>query len=148
MQISCFIRADVAVVVDRIAGFQELPPARRMVAPATMTRMARFVFSAFLFLLSGRLVAQMPTATFTSPADGQTGKGARVIAGAGHARGKSSGDIARLVEAYGGEASEWAKMSGRSFKSSIGQQIEVHWYEYIPSGDRYEFKTKLVKGWE
>ena len=72
MQISCFVRADVAVVVDRITGFHELRPAGRVVAPARMTKMARFLFCAFTVLLSGRLVAQMPTATFTSPTDGQT----------------------------------------------------------------------------
>jgi RHS repeat-associated protein len=75
------------------------------------------------------------------------GQGARVIAGAGHARGKAINDIARFVETYGGKASDWAKMSGRSFKSSTGKQIEVHWYENVLSGERYEFKTKLVKGW-
>jgi hypothetical protein len=34
--------------------------------------MTRFLFCAFLFLLSGRLAAQMPSGNFTSHTDGQT----------------------------------------------------------------------------
>lgn len=73
------------------------------------------------------------------------GEGARVIAGAGHAKGKAIRDVQRLVNTYGGKVADWAKMSGRSFKSSSGRQIEVHWYENVLTGERLEFKTKIVK---
>jgi len=79
-------------------------------------------------------------------AEARAGEGARVIAGAGHLRGSQIRDLPRLLEMYGGDAADWSKRSGRSFGAS-GRTIEVHWYENVATGQRFEFKTKLVKGW-
>jgi hypothetical protein len=80
-------------------------------------------------------------------AEARAGTGARIIAGAGHAKGRAIDDVARLVGQHGGDAGEWSKRSGRSL-SVGGKKIEVHWYENVATGERVEFKTKLVAGWE
>jgi len=74
--------------------------------------------------------------------DAMAGRGARLIA-----KGHDIRTLPRLLHSYGGTAAEWVKLSGKSFKASTGHQIEVHWYENIATGARYEFKTKLVKPW-
>lgn len=64
-----------------------------------------------------------------------------VIAGRGHRR---SIDVAdRLVDRYGGEASDWMKMSSSSYTGADGLKQQTHWYESAATGERVEFKTKL-----
>ena len=38
-------------------------------------------------------------------------------------------------------------MTSPTFKNSKGFKLEVHWYENLSTGAKYEFKTKLAKGW-
>lgn len=75
--------------------------------------------------------------------EARAGVGARVIAGAGHPRGTLIRDIGRLVEQYGGEARDWSKRSTR--KAAVGgRKFEIHYYENVGTGERAEFKTKLL----
>jgi hypothetical protein len=48
-----------------------------------------------------------------------------------------------LVAQYGGDAEDWSKRSTRRL-SARGRSIEVHYYENVKTGERLEFKTKLL----
>ena len=77
-------------------------------------------------------------------AEAQAGKGI-AIAGAGARRGRAIDDAARLVEQYGGDAGDWAKMTTRTRVADDGTSMAIHWYENVRTGQRFEYKTKL--GW-
>lgn len=47
---------------------------------------------------------------------------------------------------YGGKAADWVKKTSSSF-SKNGMTFETHWYENLSTGQRVEFKTKLIQGW-
>lgn len=51
-----------------------------------------------------------------------------------------------LVRRYGGNAANWVKKSSSSFTKN-NKTFEVHWYENVVTGQRVEFKTKLIGGW-
>jgi hypothetical protein len=67
----------------------------------------------------------------------------RLIAGPG---GAVFRDVARVVDEYGGSADQWAKMSSRAFADSAGRRFETHWVQNLVTGERVEFKTKLIGG--
>src|SRR5690554_1994548 len=50
----------------------------------------------------------------------------------------------RLARQYGGKATDWVKKTSSSY-SKNGKTFETHWYENISTGQRVEFKTKLIK---
>jgi RHS repeat-associated protein len=52
----------------------------------------------------------------------------------------------RLAQQYGGRAADWVKKSSSSF-SKNGKTFETHWYQNVSTGQRVEFKTKLIQGW-
>jgi hypothetical protein len=58
------------------------------------------------------------------------------------AKGRRIRDVARLVEQYGGVASEWVKKSSPPFPVDSGI-YEYHWYECHGIG-RFEIKLKKV----
>jgi hypothetical protein len=51
----------------------------------------------------------------------------------------------RLAEDYGGQPGDWAKMSSSQRTSSDGHTFETHWYENARTGQRVEFKTKIIE---
>jgi|GEM_PF-6685280 len=73
----------------------------------------------------------------------QMGEVGQAIAG----RGSSTAfrGAARAAEQYGGEASEYSKMTSWVYKGGKGiyDTFETHWIERIPTGERFEFKTKF-----
>jgi hypothetical protein len=52
-------------------------------------------------------------------------------------------DGPRLAAEYGGNDSEWAKVTSWTYKAADGTRIEVHAYQHIPTGQVVEFKTKV-----
>lgn len=58
------------------------------------------------------------------------------------AKGRRIHDVQRLVNTYGGKASQWVKKSSPPFEIS-GHNYEYHWYEH-PSVGRVEVKRKEV----
>lgn len=50
----------------------------------------------------------------------------------------------RIVEQYGGQIGEWVKTSSSKFTTKSGCEIELHWIENIVTGQRVEYKQKLV----
>lgn len=52
----------------------------------------------------------------------------------------------RLAQQYGGKAADWVKKSSSSFNKN-GKIFETHWYQNVSTGQRVEFKTKLIQGW-
>lgn len=50
----------------------------------------------------------------------------------------------RLADDYGGAADDWAKMGSSSYRGSDGFAMETHWYEHVLTGQRFEFKTKML----
>ena len=52
----------------------------------------------------------------------------------------------RLAQQYGGKAADWVKKSSSSF-SKNGKTFETHWYQNVSTGQRVEFKTKLIQVW-
>lgn len=52
----------------------------------------------------------------------------------------------RLAQQYGGKATDWVKKTSSPF-SKNGKMFETHWYENLSTGQRVEFKTKLIQGW-
>ena len=49
----------------------------------------------------------------------------------------------RLAQQYGGNASDWVKMSSRSYKAADGISIQTHWYQNLFTRARVEYKTIL-----
>lgn len=58
------------------------------------------------------------------------------------ATGNKIADVNRLIFTYGGRASDWVKKSSTLSTTNTGQKIELHWYENIKSGKRFEYKQK------
>jgi hypothetical protein len=50
-------------------------------------------------------------------------------------------DANRLVNEYGGNASDWAKRSSTQYTATDGRKFETHWYENSVTGQRVEPKT-------
>ncbi|WP_228779238.1 hypothetical protein [Methylobacter sp. BlB1] len=50
-------------------------------------------------------------------------------------------DANRLVNEYGGNASDWAKRSSTQHTATDGRKFETHWYENSVTGQRVEPKT-------
>jgi hypothetical protein len=67
--------------------------------------------------------------------------GGKVIAGAGAKR--EIDDVARLVAQYGGEPSDWAKVTSEAHKLPDGSIISVHGYRNVVTGQTVEPKTKI-----
>ena len=68
----------------------------------------------------------------------------KIIAGAGHK--KHIKDIDRLVVAYGGHKSDWVKKSSSNINKAPlydkSYKKEIHWYENIKTGEKFELKIK------
>jgi RHS repeat-associated protein len=45
---------------------------------------------------------------------------------------------------YGGNASTWVKKSSSTFTAPDGTKFSTHWIEHVETGERREFKTKLL----
>ena len=58
------------------------------------------------------------------------------------AKGRRIRDVQRLVQTYGGKASEWVKKSSPAFERQ-GHEYEYHWYEH-PTIGRVGVKLKQV----
>lgn len=52
-------------------------------------------------------------------------------------------DAEEIAETYGGEASDWIKVSSDKFVAPDGTVIETHWVENIETGQRILQKTKI-----
>jgi hypothetical protein len=63
------------------------------------------------------------------------------IAGAGTT--KVLRDAPRLAAEYGGNASEWAKMSSSGYTAADGTAFQTHWYESVQTGLRVEPKVTI-----
>ncbi|HXU29292.1 MAG TPA: RHS repeat-associated core domain-containing protein, partial [Thermoanaerobaculia bacterium] len=53
-------------------------------------------------------------------------------------------DVDRLVSQYGGEASEWSKVSSTAYSAEDGSVFEAHAYRNVQTGLVVELKTKLI----
>ena len=51
----------------------------------------------------------------------------------------------RLSKTYGGNPSQWAKKTSSSFTAPDGARFETHWYENAKTGQRVEYKTKIIE---
>ena len=67
--------------------------------------------------------------------------GGRAIAGAGTRT--PIRDVGRLVDQYGGSASDWAKISSGSRVAADGTRFEIHAYRNVTTGQLLEAKTKF-----
>jgi hypothetical protein len=65
--------------------------------------------------------------------------GGRPIIGAGTA--KTLTDAPRLVETYGGQVADWAKVSSSAYRAQDGVTIEVHAYRNMKTGQVVELKS-------
>ncbi len=63
---------------------------------------------------------------------------------AGFGTGSILRNRARLASAYGGGPYEWAKMSSSRYRGTDGFGFETHWYQNVRTGNRVEYKTKIV----
>ena len=63
------------------------------------------------------------------------------MAGAGTS--KEIRDLARLLQTYGGKASDWVKVTSATFRDSTGALLETHAYEDLATGEVYELKSQL-----
>lgn len=68
--------------------------------------------------------------------------GGRAIAGAGTRT--PIRDVGRLVDQYGGSASDWAKISSGSRVAADGTRFEIHAYRNVTTGQLVEAKTKFL----
>ena len=59
------------------------------------------------------------------------------------ARGRRIRDLKRLLDSYGGVASQWLKKSSPPVEIE-GEHYEYHWYEHHGIG-RFEIKLKKVR---
>ncbi|POZ49566.1 hypothetical protein AADEFJLK_04667 [Methylovulum psychrotolerans] len=50
-------------------------------------------------------------------------------------------DVNRLIAEYGGNVSDWAKMTSKSYTAPDGQQISTHWYQNYDLDLNVEFKS-------
>ncbi|RDX39105.1 RHS repeat-associated core domain-containing protein [Vibrio campbellii] len=69
----------------------------------------------------------------------QLGEAGVALAGAGSKT--PIKDTKRLVNEYGGNASDWSKRSSSQHTASDGRKFETHWYENTSTGQRVEQKT-------
>ncbi|MDT8442639.1 MAG: hypothetical protein RQ723_13450, partial [Desulfuromonadales bacterium] len=91
---------------------------------------------------AGALNLQKQLASAELLGEAQAGVGIS-MAGAGARSGRALDDIGRLLERYGGDAIDWAKMTTRARVADDGTSIAVHWYENVRTGMRVEYKTKI-----
>ena len=56
-------------------------------------------------------------------------------------------DASRRANTYGGQSSDWAKMTSSTYTGVDGYRFQTHWVENVQTGLRVEFKTKLL-GWK
>ncbi|WP_454878879.1 hypothetical protein [Serratia inhibens] len=54
-------------------------------------------------------------------------------------------DSSRLVAEYGGKASDWSKVSSKSYTAADGSQFEIHAYRNAITGQLVEPKTIPIK---
>ncbi len=47
----------------------------------------------------------------------------------------------RLAKQYGGNASDWVKMTSTTYNGSGGFKFSTHWYQNVSTGARVEYKT-------
>lgn len=76
--------------------------------------------------------------------ESQLAEAGTVIAGPGSAR--VLRDAPRLAAQYGGEPGDWVKKTSESYAAD-GRRFEIHWYENLATGTRFEPKTKIQQ-WE
>lgn len=74
----------------------------------------------------------------------QMGEPGEIIAGASGT--SPFRDAPRVVNMYGGQASDWVKMSSSAYTGVDGFKFETHWVQNMQTGLRVEFKTKII-GW-
>jgi uncharacterized protein RhaS with RHS repeats len=67
--------------------------------------------------------------------------GGYAMAGAG--TGTPIRDIANIVEEFGGNSEDWAKMSTPGAKLPDGRGIDLHWYENVVTGEQVDYKFKV-----
>ena len=76
-----------------------------------------------------------------------TGPGTRII---GPGTGRELRDAPRLAREYGGDPTDYVKMTSRTparYQDGGGMYdlFETHWYENVRTGARYEFKSKFPR---
>jgi len=54
-------------------------------------------------------------------------------------------DVSRLVAEYGGQASDWSKVSSSSYTAADGTQFEIHAYRNAVTGQVVEPKSIPLK---
>jgi hypothetical protein len=89
---------------------------------------------------ASNLVKQLENENQLAQVMGNQGK---VMAGAGVQR--QIDDIARIVQEYGGNVSDWTKVTSYAYKTPAGQIIAVHAYENLANGLVVE--PKSVMNW-
>jgi len=52
-------------------------------------------------------------------------------------------DVGRLVDQYGGSASDWSKITSGSRVAADGTRFEIHAYRNVTTGQLVEAKTKF-----
>jgi len=65
---------------------------------------------------------------------------------AGQGTGKVFRDAGRVAQEYGGNPQDWVKVTSSSHVAPDGVQFETHWVENIRTGQRVEWKTKIIGG--
>ena len=79
----------------------------------------------------------------------QMGKGKRFITGTKEQTGKTKDEIFndanKASKNYGGKSSDYQKKSSKSYKAKDGTVFETHWIENTKTGQKNEFKTKILK---
>lgn len=53
-------------------------------------------------------------------------------------------DAPRLAAIYGGQASDWSKVSSKIYQATDGSKFEIHAYRNMVTGKLVEAKTILV----
>ncbi|RMG27522.1 MAG: hypothetical protein D6732_20010 [Methanobacteriota archaeon] len=74
----------------------------------------------------------------------QMGEEGKNIAGEGTDR--PLREAQRLAKLYGGDPEDWVKKTSSSYQAPDGTKFETHWYENKKTGQRVEYKTKIVRG--
>jgi hypothetical protein len=67
----------------------------------------------------------------------------KTMAGAGVRR--QIDDLARILQEYGGRASDWAKITSSPYRTRSGGLLETHAYEDLATGDVVELKSVLTR---
>jgi hypothetical protein len=53
-------------------------------------------------------------------------------------------DLARVLQEYGGKASDWAKATSSAFRTRAGEVLETHGYENLATGEVAELKSVIT----